>query len=121
MDRSSITSPTGERKCPHCTNRVVSTYEGFQEWCTGCGRLYWINPDGTIRGTQVPTVIASHDVCHNLQGKVGAREFADGCAAEQRRLYGCAPDLDARTQLEAKINQMEGEAARTSPGHSGAW
>lgn len=39
-------------------------------------------------------IISTHDLCHNLHGKVGAREFADGCAAEQRNLYGCAPDAD---------------------------
>lgn len=37
-------------------------------------------------------VIAQHDLCHDLHGKVDARAFADGCAAEQRKLYGCAPD-----------------------------
>lgn len=36
-----------------------------------------------------------HNICHNLHGTVTAREFADGCAAEQRTLYGCAPDADA--------------------------
>lgn len=39
-------------------------------------------------------VIAQHELCHDLHGKVDARAFADGCAAEQRRLYGCAPDAD---------------------------
>lgn len=47
-------------------------------------------------------VIAKHDLCHDLHGKVGAREFADGCAAEQRKLYGCAPDADELAALRAE-------------------
>lgn len=35
-----------------------------------------------------------NDLCHNLHRLVDAREFADGCAAEQRKLYRCAPDAD---------------------------
>lgn len=89
--------------CPACTQRTVPTYEGYQAWCTNCGRLFWLNPDGTVRGTQVPIVISKHEVCHDLHGRVGPREFADGCAAEQRRLYGCAPDADAVARLEGMI------------------
>lgn len=37
-----------------------------------------------------------HNFCHNLHGTVSAEQFADGCAAEQIRLYGRAPDRDAR-------------------------
>lgn len=35
-----------------------------------------------------------HEICHNLHGTVSAQAFADGCAAEQRKLYGYAPDRD---------------------------
>lgn len=35
-----------------------------------------------------------HTICHNLHGTVDAEGFADGCAAEQMKLYGCAPDRD---------------------------
>lgn len=41
-----------------------------------------------------------HGICHNLHGKVNAREFADGCADEQRRLYGCAPDADELVRIK---------------------
>lgn len=44
-----------------------------------------------------------HAICHNLPTIVGARAFADGCAAEQRRLYGCAPDIDAVATLAAEL------------------
>ena len=42
-------------------------------------------------------IIKQHDLCHDLHGKVGAKEFAMGCEQEQRKLYGCAPHAD---QLE---------------------
>lgn len=35
-----------------------------------------------------------HGICHNLHGTVSAEAFADGCAAEQLKLYGCMPDRD---------------------------
>ena len=40
-----------------------------------------------------------HDLCHNLHGTVDAEAFAAGCAAEQRRIYGCAPDADRCASL----------------------
>lgn len=47
-------------------------------------------------------VIAQHDLCHDLHGKVGPVEFAKGCEAEQRKLFGCAPHADdLRTVTEA--------------------
>ena len=42
-------------------------------------------------------------ICHNLHGVVDARGFADGCAAEQRKLYGCAPDADLSAWNDAAI------------------
>jgi hypothetical protein len=48
-------------------------------------------------------VIAQHDLCHDLHGQVNAGDFARGCAAEQRRLYGCSPDADRATTLERKL------------------
>jgi len=47
-------------------------------------------------------VIAQHDLCHDLHGKVNAEDFAKGCEAEQRRLYGCAPHADEVARLKAK-------------------
>ena len=40
------------------------------------------------------TIVATHDLCHDLHGKVGPCEFAEGCAREQRKLFGYAPDAD---------------------------
>ncbi len=51
-------------------------------------------------------VIADHDLCHNLHGKVDARAFADGCVAEQRKLYGCAPDADELARLRAIVDKL---------------
>ena len=52
------------------------------------------------RIAKLEAIIATHDLCHDLHGKVDARAFADGCAQEQRKLYGCAPDADALTSLK---------------------
>lgn len=40
------------------------------------------------------TVDEINNFCHNLHGTVTAAQFAEGCAAEQRRLYGCVPWAD---------------------------
>ena len=39
-------------------------------------------------------MIAKHELCHDLHGQVNACDFADGCAKEQRKLYGAAPHAD---------------------------
>ncbi len=51
-------------------------------------------------------VIAQHELCHDLHGKVDASAFAAGCAAEQRRIYGCAPDADENASLRAEVEQL---------------
>lgn len=48
-------------------------------------------------------VLAQHDLCHDLHGKVGVEDFAKGCAAEQRRIYGCAPDADEVERLRKEL------------------
>lgn len=57
-------------------------------------------------------VVKQHDLCHDLHGKVDAQAFADGCAAEQRRIYGCAPDRDELTRLRTDV----AEAVKTLSG-----
>lgn len=52
-----------------------------------------------------------HEICHSLHGTVDARAFADGCATEQRKLYGCAPDAD---ELAACRQRREGLAERVA-------
>lgn len=42
-----------------------------------------------------------HDICHNLHNCVGVEEFAEGCAKEQRKLYGTAPHADKLAELKA--------------------
>lgn len=48
-------------------------------------------------------IIETNNICHNLHGKVDARAFADGCAAEQIKLYGIAPDVQAGDKLAKTI------------------
>ena len=45
------------------------------------------------------TIVATHDLCHDLHGKVGPCEFAEGCAREQRKLFGWAYHADAVRHL----------------------
>jgi len=51
-------------------------------------------------------IVKKHDLCHNMHGKVDARAFAAGCAMEQRKHFGCAPDADEvkllRSDLESE-------------------
>lgn len=53
------------------------------------------------------TAAEVHDICHNLRGTVPAAEFAAGCAAEQRKLYGCAPDADEVARLRNQVAGYE--------------
>jgi len=46
-----------------------------------------------------------HDICHDLHGTVDAQGFADGCAIEQQRLYGCAPDRDRVARLRGVLQR----------------
>lgn len=57
------------------------------------------------RGDWTPDEI--HDICHNLHGKVGPQEFADGCAAEQHKLYGCAPDADSLVECRSLLVETQ--------------
>lgn len=56
---------------------------------------------------RLQAVIDAHDLCHNLHGQVDARAFADGCAAEQRKIYGCAPDADEVERLQVRLAELE--------------
>lgn len=40
--------------CPQCNEKTIPTFDGPQRWCTGCGRLFWMNGDGTIHDTYHP-------------------------------------------------------------------
>lgn len=81
--------------------------------------MQWINAANDElarlkRGEFKPEEI--QEFCHKLPETVSAREFADGCAAYQRTLYGCAPDADrhpdsllrqAAQQLRAAVGAFE--------------
>jgi hypothetical protein len=60
-------------------------------------------------------VIAQHDLCHDLHGKVDARAFANGCASEQRRIYGCSPDADDVRWLRAENAALQAALRRIEP------
>lgn len=46
-----------------------------------------------------------HDICHNLHNCVGVEEFAQGCAAEQRKIYGSAPHADEIIRLRRSADK----------------
>ena len=50
---------------------------------------------GTVKKEEI------HDICHNLHNCVGVEEFAEGCAKEQRKLYGTAPHADKLREFKA--------------------
>src|SRR5690606_28685206 len=64
----------------------------------------------TQRAEAAETIIAQNDLCHNQHGKVDARALADGCADEQRKHYGCAPDADEVAKLKQRVEDLEGAA-----------
>lgn len=68
-----------------------------------------------VRCYRLARIIRQHDLCHNQHGKVDARAFADGCAAEQRKLYGCAPDADEATRLRSCLRQIAESASAPPP------
>lgn len=76
-------------------------------------------PDLLAEVLELRAVLAAHDLCHDLHGKVDVQDFAKGCAAEQRKLYGCAPDADAAARLladnaalRARVAELEAASAR---------
>lgn len=58
---------------------------------------------------KLQNIIDTNDLCHNKHGKVDARAFADGCADEQRKLYGCAPDADEIDRLKSELCELKNE------------
>ncbi|MGB3935171.1 MAG: hypothetical protein WBL29_05595 [Burkholderiales bacterium] len=77
--------------------------------------LIWTEPLGKVFAERdalraeverLGAVIAQHDLCHNQHGKVGARDFADGCTQEQRKHYGCAPDADDSAEAIALLRTV---------------
>jgi len=55
-----------------------------------------------------------NDLCHDLPKVVGPRAYADGCAKQQRELFGCAPDADRIAELEARVAEQAAEIERLS-------
>ncbi len=52
-------------------------------------------------------VIRVHDLCHDLHGKVGATEFAEGCRREQIKQFGFCPTDQRIKELEEAIEAMD--------------
>jgi len=63
-------------------------------------------------GSKWRDIVRTHNLCHNLHGQVGAEEFAAGCAAEQRKLFGCAPHADKVERLQQELKILQESPAR---------
>ena len=79
---------TDGEECPRCTAIAVLEVE---------------HPETEIEKLQ--NIIDTHDLCHDKDQNVGPREYADGCSAQQRKLYGCAPDADEVERLTRLLRQ----------------
>jgi hypothetical protein len=49
-----------------------------------------------------------HNICHNLEITVPVEEFCKGCALEQKKLYGRAPDAEDAAGWRDYINLLSG-------------
>lgn len=64
---------------------------------------------------KLTAIIQKNDLCHNRHGLVDAQAFADGCAVEQRKEFGCAPDRDHLNYLLAAITAIRNAYERGHP------
>jgi hypothetical protein len=60
------------------------------------------------RCKRLEEVIRTHDLCHDLDLEVGPEEFAAGCAAHQRKLFGYAPHADCLRAITALSEPPDG-------------
>jgi hypothetical protein len=93
-----------------------ASYEGEIHGHNALRRRFATTGDGTFaqfverlakERDEARAIIDTNDLCHNLHGKVDAQAFADGCAQEQRKLYGCAPHADKVDNQRRHIHSIE--------------
>jgi hypothetical protein len=70
------------------------------------GRLQQQLADAEARVGKAKAVIAQHNLCHDLHGKVNADDFAKGCEAEQKRIYGRSPTEDTIASLRQQVETL---------------
>lgn len=73
-----------------------------RSWPAAIRRALWAEAE--VRRLQ--RVIDQHDLCHDLHGKVGPEDFAAGCVAEQRRLYGRSPPAEMIERLRKVVTDL---------------
>lgn len=68
-------------------------------------------------------IIENHDLCHDKHGQVGVKEFAEGCADEQRKHYGRAPDAEDAKKWRAlcQMTKRAGDLVFYDDGSIGAY
>ena len=90
-------------KCPECDHTTTATFEGPQRWCPGCGRLFWVNADDTVRSVMTPLVSVSQVVSAEVNtehlrriiGKAQARatSVVPPPATPPAAAQGCSEDV----------------------------
>jgi hypothetical protein len=79
----------------------------WQPWCPEHSEWDVVDvPELVKEVKKLREVVRQHDLCHDLHGKVDAEAFAEGCAAEQRRIYGCAPHADRLELAELDVKEF---------------
>lgn len=81
----------------------IEAYKGID---TSKSRIVNRIRSDALKLSSLQEIIDTHDLCHNLHGKIDARAFTDGCTAEQRKLYGCAPDADLVARQQKEIGRL---------------
>lgn len=68
-------------------------------------------PRYIARVRELEAIIAKHDLCHDLHGKVGRAEFEEGCRRETIKEFGSCGWAQRIAELEAKNARLQ-EALR---------
>lgn len=88
---------------------LVKQCELGHGWLTAANWVQHGCPTCTINCLKA--IIETNNICHNLHGQVDAAAFAEGCAEEQRKLYGRAPDADLAEKLLADNRRLKDRLA----------
>ena len=64
------------------------------------------------RVAELEEIIATHDLCHDLHGKVGRNEFEEGCRRETVKHFGGCGWAEKIETLTAQLAAAQGEITR---------
>ena len=64
------------------------------------------------RVAELEAIIAKHDICHDLHGKVGRDEFEEGCRRETVKEFGSCGWAERIAELESENGRLRVENSR---------